>query len=547
MAITSSRRTFLKQSLLAGSAAAIAPLGGCRSSALAPQLDLVLRGGTILDGTGKAAFVADIGIRGDRIAAIGSIASGDYRVLDASGLCVAPGFIDVHAHTDLRRQPKGPSKVYQVVTTDITGPDGGSPLPRQLVADDAKLVTDAVACASYDAWAAEHGPIAINIGSYVGHGTVRRLVLGNDGRSPSAKELQVMQSLIEQALEQGAMGLSSGLEYFPGNMTATDELVQLCSIAARFDRPYVTHIRNEDDQLLEAIDEAIEIARRAKTSLLISHAKVGGKPNWDKLEPMLERIEAAQSRGLEVRCDRYPYEAWSTSLSTNYPGWSKEGGHFVDRLKDPAERSRMRAETEQAVMANGGWGTLMLGGGLAEQDQLLAGRRIDAIATERGVEPFELACELLTRGNVSILGFGMSEANMDHIMVQPYCMVASDGSAVTAGRGGSHPRSFGTFPRAWRRYVRERKLLSAEEMVRKMTSLPAAALRMPERGILALGKIADVVAFDADRLTDRATYLKPQQYAEGVEYLVVNGKLVVDGGKQLPAMPGRIVRGQVSD
>ncbi|MFT4844431.1 MAG: N-acyl-D-amino-acid deacylase [Planctomycetota bacterium] len=543
MARTSSRRTFLKQSLIASSAAAMAPLGACRSVAPASQLDLVLRGGTIVDGTGKAGFVADIGMRGDRIVVIGAIPGGDHRVVDASGLVVAPGFIDVHAHTDLRRQPKGPSKVYQGVTTDITGPDGGSRLPRRLSDDESTLVADAGACASYDAWAAEHGAIAMNIGSYVGHGTVRRLVLGNDGRAPTAKELQVMQSLIEQALEQGAMGLSSGLEYFPGNMTATDELVQLCAVAAKFDRPYVTHIRNEDDQLLEAIDEAIEIARRAKTSLLISHAKVGGKPNWHKVEPMLERIEQARREGLEVRCDRYPYEAWSTSLSTNFPGWSKEGGHFIKRLQDPAERSRMRAETEQAVAANGGWGTLMLGGGLAEQDKVLAGRRIDEIATERGVEPFELACELLTRGNVSILGFGMSEANMDHIMVQPYCMVASDGSAVTAGRGGSHPRSFGTFPRAWRRYVRERKLLSAEEMVRKMTSLPAQALRMTERGTLAPGMIADVVAFDADRFTDRATYLKPQQYAEGVAYLVVNGSLVVAGGKQVPAMPGRIVRG----
>ncbi len=535
----SSRRTFLARSLAAGTSMTLA---SCRLVPQAP-LDLILRGGNVVDGTGKKAFVADVGIRGERIAAIGALQDATAaRVIDVRGLVVAPGFLDVHAHSDLRRHPRAQSKVFQGVTLDVTGPDGGSPLPKPTAADTSELVTDAAQCSSYRAWAATHGPIAIDIGAYVGHGTVRELVLGPVGRAPTAAELGVMCALVAQALEEGALGLSSGLEYFPGNMARTDELVELCRVAARFDRPYVTHIRNEDDELLEAVDEAIDIARRSGAPLLISHLKVGGKPNWHKIDALLLRIEAARAGGLEVRADRYPYEAWSTSLATNFPGWAKEGGQFVARLKDPAERARMRAETERAVAANGGWNALMLGGGLGEADRDQLGRRVDEVAGDRGQEPFETACDLLTRGNVSILGFGMSEANMDRILTQPYCMVASDGSAVAAGGRGGHPRSYGTFPRAFRRYVREQKALTLEEMVRKMTSLPAETLRLADRGVLAPGRLADVVVFDAERFTDVATYLEPQRYSEGVSVLVVNGKVALEAGAQTDSMTGRVVR-----
>ncbi|MCA8977672.1 MAG: D-aminoacylase [Planctomycetes bacterium] len=541
---TTSRRTFLRHSLATGSALALAPVGGCSLLRSAP-LDLVLRGGTVIDGTGKAGFEADVGVRGDRIVAIGKLDHGAGQVIDARGLIVAPGFVDAHAHTDLRRNPRAQSKLFQGVTMDVTGPDGGSPFPTPLSTTEAATVDDEAACASFAAWADEHGPIAMNIGAYVGHGTVRKLVLGPVGRAPDARELGIMKDLVAQAFEQGALGLSSGLEYFPGNMSTTAELVELCRIAARFDRPYVTHIRNEDETLLEAVDEAIEICRRSGAPLLLSHLKVGGAPNWHKIDALLQRIEQARAAGLEVRCDRYPYEAWSTGLATNFPGWAKEGGHFVERLQDPAERARMRAETERAVAANGGWGALMLGGGLGSGDRDLVGRRVDEVAVERGREPFEVACELLTHGSVSILGFGMSEDNMDRILTRTYCMIASDGSAVTAigaaGRG-THPRSYGTFPRAFRRYVRELRLLTAEEFVRKATSLPAATLRLSDRGVLAAGKLADVVVFDAERFTDPATYLQPQQYGQGVRHLIIGGRLAVTEGALTEAMAGRVVR-----
>ncbi len=539
----STRRDFLRSTFVASAATAIAPLSACASSRISGPFDLVLRSGTVVDGTGRRGFVADVGLRGDRIAAIGDLAGVTAaRTIDVSGLVVAPGFVDAHAHSDLRRHPKAQSKLFQGVTLDVTGPDGGSPFPERAAATEAPGDPDR-ACTDHAAWAAMHGPIAIDIGAYVGHGTVRRHVLGPVGREATPAELRAMQDLIAAALEQGALGLSSGLEYFPGNMTSTAELVELCKVAARFDRPYVTHIRNEDDQLLEAIDEAIAIARDSGAPLLISHLKVGGKPNWHKLEPMLAKIEAARAAGLDVQCDAYPYEAWSTSLATNFPGWAKEGGQFVARLQDPAERARMRRETEQAVAANGGWSALMLGGGLGAADRALAGRRLDDVAAERGKEPFEVACELLTRGSVSILGFGIQESDMDRILTQPWCMVASDGSAVPISGRTGHPRSFGAFPRAFRRYVREQRVLSIEAMVHKMTAMPARVLRLRDRGVLAEGMRANVVVFDAERYTDAATWLEPQRYATGVQYLVVNGGLALEAGKQSDVMAGRIVRG----
>ena len=540
MAKMSSRREFLRRSLAAGAATALAPLTACASTRSSGPFDLVLRSGTLVDGTGRPRFVADLGVRGDRIAAIGDLAAATAaRSLDVRGLIVAPGFVDAHAHSDFRRNPRAQSKVFQGVTLDVTGPDGGSPFPEKPAEGDEPGTRS---CPDFAAWAAQHGPIAIDVGAYVGHGTVRRMVLGPVGRAATADELRAMQDLLTQAFEQGALGLSSGLEYFPGNMTSTDELIALCKVAARFDRPYVTHIRNEDDHLLEAIDEAIAITRGSGAPLLISHLKVGGKPNWHKLEPMLAKIDAARAAGLDVHADAYPYEAWSTSLATNFPGWAKDGGKFVERLQDAGERERMRAETEQAVAANGGWGTLMLGGGLGAADKALLGRRIDDVAKEQGKEPFTVACELLTRGSVSILGFGINESDMDRILAQPWCMVASDGSGVPASGRGGHPRSFGAFPKALRRCVREQHALSLETMVKKMTSMPAGVLRRTDRGVLEVGKLANVVAFDAERFTDRATYLEPQRYAEGVQLLLVNGVAVVDGGAMTEAAPGRVVR-----
>lgn len=541
MSIAISRRAFVRHALAAGAAAPFAALGGCAAAGSRGPFDLLLRGGAVVDGTGAPRRRADVGIAGDRIVAIGDLAAATAaRTIDARGLVVAPGFVDAHAHSDLRRQPRATSKVLQGVTTDVTGPDGGSAFPERL-ADGADADAEDRRCGDFATWRAQHGPIAVDIGSYIGHGTVRRHELGPVGRAATADELAAMQALLASAFEQGALGLSSGLEYFPGNMAPTSELVALCQVAAKYDRPYVTHIRNEDDTVLEAVDEAIAIARESGASLLISHLKIGGPHNWPKIDALLARIEAARAQGVDVVCDAYPYEAWSTGLATNFPGWAKDGGQFVKRLQDPAERARMRAETEASVAANGGWGTLMLGSGLGAADRALQGRRVDEVARERGVPPFELACDLLTRGSVSILGFGIDPAGMDRILQQPWCLVASDGSAtVQSGRTG-HPRSFGAFPRAFRRYVREQRTVSLEAMVHKMTAMPAQLLRLHDRGVLAAGKLASVVVFDPERFTDHATWLEPQRYAQGVQWLVVNGVVAVERGKQGEAMAGRVL------
>lgn len=536
------RRHFLQTSL--ATAASLAATS-CRTGASVHEpLDMLVTGGMLIDGTGAPRRRADVGIRGDRIVALGNLSAANAaRRVDARGLIVAPGFLDIHAHSDLRRNPAAQSKVAQGVTFDVCGPDGGSPFPSRPAADDdpAEAADSLRHCPSRAVWGSQHPPIAIDIGSYVGHGTVRQRVLGPVTRAPDAAELLHMQALIREALAQGAMGLSSGLEYFPGNSAATDEVVALAKVAAEFDRPYVTHIRNEDDHLVEAIDEAIEIARRSGASLLISHLKVGGAPNWHKLDTVLAHIDAACAAGLEVRCDCYPYEAWSTSLSTNFPAWAKDGGKFVARLQDPAERARMQQETEQTVAAIGGWGVLMLGNGLARADLDLLGKRLDAAAKERGVAPFTLACDLLTRGSPSTLGFGISEPQMDRILTMPWCLVASDGSALPASGRTGHPRSFGTFPRVIRRHVREQRLLTLEQAVHKMTAMPAAALRQPDRGTVAEGQLANVVVFDEQRFTDRATYLEPQRYAEGVQFLLVSGQLAVDAGQQTEVRAGRVI------
>ena len=535
-----SRRDFLRHAAVFASAGGLAP-GLTPHLFRGRRLDVVIRGGMLIDGSGTPAVRADLGITGGRISRIGQLGNeAAGRVIDATGLVVAPGFIDVHAHTNLIGNPRGQSKVYQGVTLDLTGPDGGSSFPNRV--DGPGLVTDADQCSSFRAWKERHGDIAMNIGSYVGHGTVRNLVLGPVQRPPTDRELGVMQDLVRQAMEEGAIGLSSGLEYNPSGFAETEEIIALAKVAAEYGRPYGTHMRSEDRLLVESTEESIRICRESGAPLLITHMKVGGRPNWSKIDALIETVERARADGLNVHCDRYPYEAWSTSLSINFPGWSKEGGRFRERLQDPQQRIRMKAETLESVEANGGWGALMISGGVRGSDRELIGQRVNEVAEEKGVDSYDLACDLLARGSVSIIGFGMSEENTERIIALPYCMIASDGSAMVASdTPGGHPRSFGTFPRAIRRYVRERKLVSLEEMIRKMTSLPAAVFNLQDRGILAEDKVADVVVFDPDTIADESTYIEARKYATGIEYLLVNGKIAVDQGRQTEAAAGTVV------
>ena len=542
------RRRFMRNMAAAGGGAMLAPLAFI-SCSRAAGFDVLIRGGRLADGLGSPLRDADVGILGDRIAAVGDLAGAAARLeIDARGLIVAPGFIDIHSHSDegLTTNPRAESKIRQGVTLDVGGNCGDSPFPEKK--PGVGQVRDVGECMNFAEFVARGAParFALNAALFVGHGTIRSLVLGSAARAPDGHELQTMRALLEAALQQGAVGLSSGLEYMPGGYAAAEELVELCRTVARCGGVYATHLRSEDERLVEAVDEALEIARASGVSLQISHLKAAGEANWPKTAAVVERIEKARAQGLDVHCDRYPYLAYSTGLSIFFPGWALEGGRagFLARLRDAPTRRKMQRETLSKVKANGGWETVMIAAVRAPQNGSLVGRRMDEIARAAGKDPYEAACELLLSegGAVSIVGFGMSEADTDRIIALPYVMIASDGyamSAEQARRGGQpHPRSFGTFPRALREYVLGKKIVTMEEMIRKMTSMPADKLGFKERGRIRGGAHADIVVFDPDRIADKATYIEPWQYPEGIEHVLVGGSAVILRGRQTDALPG---------
>jgi len=544
MESTPSRREFLKKSALIGGGAVLAPRILWSKNR---EFDVILRSGSVIDGTGRPPFIADIGIIGDKIEVLGSLDNESARrIFNVKGLTVTPGFIDIHSHSNLLRNPGAESKIFQGVTFDITGNCGGSAFPRQIRKEDTDLTVQKSSnkWENYQEWKDSYSgkQIAMNLGTLIGHGTVRRLVMGSSARKPDRYELSVMEDLVKEAMENGALGLSTGLEYNPDGFAHTEEVAALAKVAAEYDRLYATHMRSEDQYLLEALEEAIQVCRETGVSLQISHLKTAGKPNWHKLSTVIGRIEEEREKGLNIHCDRYPYLAYSTGLSFFFPGWSKEGGNFRENLRNSVQRERMKKETLEKVDANGGWETVMIVGGVREDDGDLLGKKIDVIAREWSTDPYKFVCDLLLRAEgISIVGFGMSESNTDRIIGLSYCMIGSDGYAMRASPGFGHPRSFGAFPKAIREYVREKKIMSLQEMIRKMTSLPAGKLRLTDRGRLIKGSFADIAVFNADTITDTATYLEPNIYAAGVEYLFVNGEPVIEKGKRTEALPGRII------
>ncbi len=543
MGKNTSRRDFLKKVSTAGILTLTPFLGyGCVKTR---QHEILIKNGLIYDGTGSDPFKADIGIFGDKISSIGKLNESDaVSVINAESLIVSPGFIDIHTHSSLMRNPAAPGKIFQGVSLDITGLCGSSEFPLKKENDtegEFAPVTLAESCTNFREWSINHPEIIMNLGSFIGHGTIRQLVLGATMRAPGSRELDVMKDLVRMAMEQGAFGLSTGLEYNPDGFAKTEEVIELAKAVVEFNGLYVTHLRSEDQLLVEAVEEAIEISRQSGSRLLISHLKVAGKPNWNKIERVIELLENAKDEGIEIYCDRYPYLAWSTSLSFFFPGWSKKDGKFSELLLSRTQRRNMRSETIEKVEANGGWEAVMISGGNVLPEYI--GRRVNEIAAQKSRDPYEFVCEILQKGNVSIVGFGMSEENTERIIKLPYCMIASDGSVRTASdstRG--HPRSFGTFPRAIRKYVTERKALSLQEMIRKVTSLPASVLGIKDRGQIKEKLTADVVVFDQNKLTDIASYTSPNKYAEGVKSVIINGKHVISNSEVTGNLPGRIIK-----
>jgi len=551
-----SRREFLGRVAGALAAAGCAPpfhLAGTR------RYDILIRGGTVFDGTGIEGRQRDVGILDGRIVAIGPTLTERARiVIDAQGLAVSPGFIDIHSHGDgtIFEDVRSESVVRQGVTTIVVGQDGSSWAPGRPTTDRATRIRRSFDVEpEFDSLgeffgAVERLPPSMNVASMVGLGTVRGVVIGEQDRPATSAEMDEMRALVEGALAQGACGASSGLEYTPNAFASIAEETELCRPLAARRLPYATHMRNEADTLLEAIDEAIAIARGAGCPLQISHLKTEGPRNFPKIDAALGRVEAAKRDGMDIAFDRYPYIAYSTGLTSLFPVWSRDGGTaaFVKRLGDPPVAERIRRETLEKIELIGGWHSVMITSVSADADRAAEGKRLDDYARAIGAEPYQVATALLTRsgGSVGMVGFAMSEENTARFLAHPLGMVCSDGRAfATEGptrRGSPHPRGIGTFPRVLGHYVRERKALTLPEAIHKMTAFPASRIRLADRGRLAQGFAADVVVFDPTTVRDRGDFGNPWQYPEGIRVVIVNGEVALRDGERSERRSGKVLR-----
>jgi N-acyl-D-amino-acid deacylase len=511
--------------------------------------DLVIRGGQVLDGTAAArAVVADVAISGGRITAVAAnIAGRGTEEIDARNLVVSPGFVDLHSHGDgsLREDPRMESLVRQGITTIVAGQDGSSRGGGQ----GAQAGGNSGGFSTMLADTEGVGP-AVNVMSMIGLGSVRSRVVGANDRPATPDELRQMVALVESALAEGACGASSGLEYTPGAFATREELIALCKPLAARRLPYATHMRNEDDRLLDSIDESIAVARGAGCPLQISHLKTQGPRNWSKLDAVFSRVESSMREGLDVAFDRYPYIAYATGLTNLFPVWSRDGGTeaFLARLADPAVSPRIKSETLAKVDLIGGWENVHISSVRAPEDKAAEGKRLGSYAKSISADPYDLTVAMLNRnrGSIGMVGFAMSEENLDRILAHPRGMVASDGGSFAiegpTRSGSPHPRGLGTFPRVLGRYVRERKALTLPQAVHKMTAFPASRIRLEDRGRIAVGLAADVVFFDPATVADRATFEQPFAYPEGIRAVIINGGVALRDGQRGSRMTGRVLR-----
>ncbi|MBK1787964.1 N-acyl-D-amino-acid deacylase family protein [Prauserella cavernicola] len=528
-----------------------------------PEFDVLLSGGTVVDGTGSAPVQADVGVTGDRVTFIGAAGSARSAaaVLDCTGAVVSPGFIDLHSHSDftLCDSPAAQACVCQGVTTVVTGNCGSAPFPgphgfdgvasTQLARNGGK----AEIWPDFDGFAAavEAARPAVNVAAMAGHATLRMAVLGDELRDATPDELVRMCGLLDLAAGQGIFGVSTGLIYAPGSFATVEELVAITEVAARHDLLYSTHMRDEGDHLLESVAEAVQTARRTGARLQISHLKALGPANHGAVEDALTAIDEARAEGLDVACDVYPYAASSTRLTSRLPNWALDGGFgaLLERLGDRDARAVIAAELRERV----GRTFLPAGITLAAMPEGTYTRWIGSsladVAVATGVEPAQLALDVLAEheAQVWIVNHAMAESDVDTVLRHPSSAVVSDGWVLDAEAGGHpHPRHFGTFARTLGRYVRDRGVLDLSEAVRKMTSLPAHRIGLTERGRLRRGLVADIAVFDAETVTDTATYEAPRSYALGVRHVLVNGRSVLRDGTPTAERAGRVLRRQDS-
>ncbi len=544
----------------------VAVAGPARAQSPAP-FDVVIEHGHIVDGTGSPWYQGDVGIREGRIEAIGNLSGAPAkRRVDATGLVVAPGFIDMLGQSELTMlvDPHLPSKIFQGITTEITG-EGGSVAPL----NDRIVKADSVAYAhlgitpdwrtldGYFARLARQG-MGINLATYVGATQVRRVVLGDDDRQPTPVELDSMKTLVRRAMEEGAVGVSTSLQYAPAPYATTEELTALAAVAAPYGGVYATHMRSEGDDVLSAIDEAIRIGSQAHVPVEIWHIKAAGKNNWGRMKEIVAKIDSARAAGVDVTADTYAYPAWFNSLSAFVPPWAHDGGDakLVERMKDPATRARIRKDM---LATDGDWdnewqeipGPEAVLVSVVQNPSLrpLQGKRLSEIAKEQGKDPIDALLDLLVADHAYSYGavFGMSEPDIELALAQPWVSVDNDSQGTAPdgllGQEHPHPRAYGTFPRILRKYVREEKLLTLPEAIRKFSALPAQRMRLTDRGVLKKGMWADVVIFDPDSVRDLATFEQPNQLSEGMRWVFVNGVPVIADGRATDALPGRVLRG----
>jgi len=547
--------------------AAIGLLAATPSPAAGVEYDTIIRNGHIIDGTGSPWYAADVAVKDGRIAAIGNLADAHARrVIDAHGLVVAPGFIDMLGQSEITLlvDPHVPSKIFQGITTEITGEgesvaplDAGMIRQRQAAYAHYGITPDWRTFEQYFTRLQKQG-MGINVGTYVGATSVREMVVGYDNRAPTPDELKRMQVLVADAMKQGALGLSTALEYTPAPYAGTDELIALAKVAARHGGIYATHMRNEGDAEMAALDETFRIGREADIPVEIFHLKATGNLKG-RMAQVIARIDAARASGIDVAADTYAYTAWQNDLSAFIPPWAHDGGNLklIERLKNEATRARIRKDM---LTPSEAWDNewlaaieqahgIMIGSVNNKALQKYVGKRVSEIAAEWHEDPIDTICDFLIKDNAatSSVVFGMQESDVELALKQPWVSIDTDYEGTSPdgllGKDRPHPRAYGTFPRILARYVREQKLLTLPDAIRKFSALAAQRVHLTDRGVLKQGMWADIVVFDPAAIRDVATFTDPNQLSVGMQYVLVNGVPVIAGGKMTDALPGAVLRG----
>jgi len=538
-----------------------------RTDAKAPEYDIIIRNGTVIDGSGRQRYKADVAIKGDRIARVGDLRSrAANRIIDADGLIVAPGFIDMlgQSETYVLIDPRAMSKVMMGVTTEITG-EGESiaPINERLIKEQEdfnrryNLTIDWPTLDEYFRRLEKQGS-GVNLGTFVGATQVREYVIGFDNRPPTPAELEQMKQLVAAAMKEGALGLSTSLQYVPARFAKTDEIVELAKVARQYGGIYATHQRSEANALDDSLNEVFEIAGRARIPVEIWHLKTAYKKNWGRMPEVLSKIAAARARGLRISADVYPYIAGSTALSACLSPWALEGGSekMLDRLRDAPTRERLKKEIttdskdwENIYLGSGGAGGVLIGAVVNRDLEAMQGKRLAEIASEQKKDPLDALFDLILadHGQTGAIYFMMNETDLRAAMRSPFVSFCTDSGARAqdgplAG-SKSHPRGWGSYARILGRYVRDDRLLTLEQAIHKMTGLPASRVGLKDRGLVREGLFADLTIFDPKTVIDRATFENPNQHPEGIPFVIINGRINVDNGLRTPVLSGRVIRG----